>query len=141
VVTHLTTNPSVRCLNRAERTGSFVFNVLWPYVEDVVFFSNQTVSRICARARLSLIISTIFRSLMFSLLSMATSADMFAPFASSYKPQPSLLESRSGVSWRQAIGHQRHVEPVVERGLYIQVDSSIRSTALALISFVLYTSS
>jgi hypothetical protein len=34
VVTHLTTNPPVRCLNRAERTGSLVFNVLWSYVED-----------------------------------------------------------------------------------------------------------
>jgi hypothetical protein len=34
VVTHLTTNPPVRCLNRAERTGSLVFNVLWPYVEN-----------------------------------------------------------------------------------------------------------
>ena len=33
VVTHLTTNPPVRCLNRAERTGSLVFNVLWSYVE------------------------------------------------------------------------------------------------------------
>jgi hypothetical protein len=32
VVTHLTTNPPVRCLNRAERTGSLVFNVLWSYV-------------------------------------------------------------------------------------------------------------
>ena len=28
VVTHLTTNPPVRCLNRAERTGSLVFNVM-----------------------------------------------------------------------------------------------------------------
>jgi hypothetical protein len=36
VVTHLTTNPPVRCLNRAERTGSLVFNVLWSYVEDNV---------------------------------------------------------------------------------------------------------
>jgi hypothetical protein len=35
VVTHLTTNPPVRCLNRAERTGSLVFNVLWSYVEDM----------------------------------------------------------------------------------------------------------
>jgi hypothetical protein len=35
VVTHLTTNPPVRCLNRAERTGSLVFNVLWSYVEDL----------------------------------------------------------------------------------------------------------
>jgi hypothetical protein len=33
VVTHLTTSPPVRCLNRAERTGSLVFNVLWSYVE------------------------------------------------------------------------------------------------------------
>jgi hypothetical protein len=35
VVTHLTTNPPVRCLNRAERTGSLVFNVLWSYVLEV----------------------------------------------------------------------------------------------------------
>jgi hypothetical protein len=34
VVTHLTTNPPVRCLNRAERTGSLVFNVLWSYVVE-----------------------------------------------------------------------------------------------------------
>jgi hypothetical protein len=34
VVTHLTTNPPVRCLNRAERTGSLVFNVLWSYVSN-----------------------------------------------------------------------------------------------------------
>lgn len=33
MVTHLTTNPPVRCLNRAERTGSLVFNVLWSYVD------------------------------------------------------------------------------------------------------------
>jgi hypothetical protein len=37
VVTHLTTNPPVRCLNRAERTGSLVFNVLWSYVEEVLY--------------------------------------------------------------------------------------------------------
>jgi hypothetical protein len=36
VVTHLTTNPPVRCLNRAERTGSLVFNVLWSYVKALV---------------------------------------------------------------------------------------------------------
>jgi hypothetical protein len=36
VVTHLTTNPPVRCLNRAERTGSLVFNVLWSYVKDML---------------------------------------------------------------------------------------------------------
>jgi hypothetical protein len=35
VVTHLTTNPPVRCLNRAERTGSLVFNVLWSYVKGL----------------------------------------------------------------------------------------------------------
>jgi hypothetical protein len=35
VVTHLTTNPPVRCLNRAERTGSLVFNVLWSNVEEL----------------------------------------------------------------------------------------------------------
>ena len=38
MVTHLTTNPPVRCLNRAERTGSLVFNVLWSYVITVDFF-------------------------------------------------------------------------------------------------------
>jgi hypothetical protein len=36
MVTHLTTNPPVRCLNRAERTGSLVFNALWSYVEEKV---------------------------------------------------------------------------------------------------------
>jgi hypothetical protein len=35
VVTHLTTNPPVRCLSKAERTGSPVFNVLWSYVERI----------------------------------------------------------------------------------------------------------
>jgi hypothetical protein len=39
VVTHLTTNPPVRCLNRAERTGSLVFNVLWSYVEELLISS------------------------------------------------------------------------------------------------------
>jgi hypothetical protein len=39
VVTHLTTNPPVRCLNRAERTGSLVFNVLWSYVQIKVQIS------------------------------------------------------------------------------------------------------
>jgi hypothetical protein len=36
VVTHLTTSPPVRCLNRAERTGSLVLNVLWSNVKDAV---------------------------------------------------------------------------------------------------------
>ena len=39
VVTHLTTNPPVRCLNRAERTGSLV--VSWPLTTDIL---NSTVS-------------------------------------------------------------------------------------------------
>jgi hypothetical protein len=42
VVTHLTTNPPVRCLNRAERTGSLVFNVLWSYVEEIAI-QNQYI--------------------------------------------------------------------------------------------------
>jgi hypothetical protein len=43
VVTHLTTSPPVRCLNRAERTGSLVFNVLWSYVKKVVVDANYIV--------------------------------------------------------------------------------------------------
>jgi hypothetical protein len=35
MVTHLTTNPPVSCLNRAERTGSLVFMILWSYVIDM----------------------------------------------------------------------------------------------------------
>ena len=35
MVTHLTTSPPVLCLNRAERTGSLVFRVLWSYVKDL----------------------------------------------------------------------------------------------------------
>jgi hypothetical protein len=35
MVTHLTTNPPVSCLNRAERTGSLVFMILWSYVEEL----------------------------------------------------------------------------------------------------------
>ena len=34
VVTHLTTNPPVNCLSRAEQTGSRVVNVLWSYVVE-----------------------------------------------------------------------------------------------------------
>jgi hypothetical protein len=40
VVTHLTTSPPVRCLNRAERTGSLVFNVLWSYVLILPFYNE-----------------------------------------------------------------------------------------------------
>jgi hypothetical protein len=36
MVTHLTTNPPVSCLNRAERTGSLVFMILWSYVKVLV---------------------------------------------------------------------------------------------------------
>jgi hypothetical protein len=39
VVTHLTTSPPVRCLNRAERTGSLV--VSWPLTTNIL---NSTVS-------------------------------------------------------------------------------------------------
>jgi hypothetical protein len=35
VVTHLTTNPPVSCLNRAERTGSLVLKILWSYVKEL----------------------------------------------------------------------------------------------------------
>jgi hypothetical protein len=48
VVTHLTTSPPVRCLNRAERTGSLVLNVLWSNVKKLKFkefifaFANPT---------------------------------------------------------------------------------------------------
>jgi hypothetical protein len=35
VVTHLTTNPPVSCLNRAERTGSLAFKILWSYVKKL----------------------------------------------------------------------------------------------------------
>jgi hypothetical protein len=38
VVTHLTTNPPVSCLNRAERTGSLVLKILWSYVKDLAIF-------------------------------------------------------------------------------------------------------
>jgi hypothetical protein len=47
VVTHLTTNPPVRCLNRAERTGSLVFNVLWSYVEDTNFVYIYIEKSLC----------------------------------------------------------------------------------------------
>lgn len=52
VVTHLTTNPPVRCLNRAERTGSLVFNVLWSYVKEyynkiiyIVYYTRPNQAR------------------------------------------------------------------------------------------------
>jgi hypothetical protein len=40
VITHLTTNPPVRCLNRAERTGSLV--VSCPVDADALDFSVYT---------------------------------------------------------------------------------------------------
>ena len=51
VVTHLTTNPPVRCLNRAERTGSLVFNVLWSYVEVILIKIIYKVVQIRVEAR------------------------------------------------------------------------------------------
>jgi hypothetical protein len=36
MVTHLTTNPPVSCLNMAERTGSLALMILWSYVKDVL---------------------------------------------------------------------------------------------------------
>jgi hypothetical protein len=44
VVTHRTTSPPVHCLNRAERTGSLVFSVLWSYVKGMV--SKLLISRV-----------------------------------------------------------------------------------------------
>jgi hypothetical protein len=41
VVTHLTTNPPVSCLNRAERTGSLALKILWSYVN--VQFHNAYI--------------------------------------------------------------------------------------------------
>jgi hypothetical protein len=35
VVTHLTTNPPVSRLTRAERTGSRAFEILWSYVKEL----------------------------------------------------------------------------------------------------------
>ncbi|KAF2685345.1 hypothetical protein K458DRAFT_300984, partial [Lentithecium fluviatile CBS 122367] len=36
VVTHLTTSPPVKCLGKAERTGSPGFIFLWSYVLDLI---------------------------------------------------------------------------------------------------------
>ena len=36
MVTHLSTDQPVHCLNMAERTGSLVFSVLWSYVKGEV---------------------------------------------------------------------------------------------------------
>jgi hypothetical protein len=61
VVTHLTTNPPVRCLNRAERTGSLVFNVLWSYVKKYPFniiynlFLNSSHARPAERLSFSIL--------------------------------------------------------------------------------------
>jgi hypothetical protein len=44
VVTHLTTNPPVSCLNRAERTGSLVLKILWSYVKETLYCSSLVVS-------------------------------------------------------------------------------------------------
>jgi hypothetical protein len=44
VVTHLTTNPPVRCLSKAERTGSPVLSVLWSYVVILEISQNMYTS-------------------------------------------------------------------------------------------------
>ena len=52
VVTHLTTNPPIHWLTRAERTGSRAFSVLWSYVKEIAgkefiigrYFAHQAVS-------------------------------------------------------------------------------------------------
>jgi hypothetical protein len=44
VVTHLTTTPPVRCLNRAERTGSLVLNVLWSYLIEFTTYDIDEAS-------------------------------------------------------------------------------------------------
>jgi hypothetical protein len=43
VVTHLTTNPPVSCLIKAERTGSHAFKILWSYVEEELFGGAYSV--------------------------------------------------------------------------------------------------
>jgi hypothetical protein len=45
VVTHLTTNPPVSCLNRAERTGSLVLKILWSYVEEMARYREYEGGR------------------------------------------------------------------------------------------------
>jgi hypothetical protein len=40
VVTHLTTNPPVSRLTRAERTGSRALEILWSYVKALVLVNN-----------------------------------------------------------------------------------------------------
>jgi hypothetical protein len=46
MVTHLTTSQPVRCLNRAERTGSLVFNVLWSYVEILLDYEQYILLKL-----------------------------------------------------------------------------------------------
>jgi hypothetical protein len=46
MVTHLTTNPPVSCLNRAERTGSLVFMILWSYVAKETEYAIYIIHRI-----------------------------------------------------------------------------------------------
>ena len=41
VVTHLTTNPPVSCLNIAEQTGSIVLKILWSYVTELCVLGNM----------------------------------------------------------------------------------------------------
>jgi hypothetical protein len=53
VVTHLTTNPPVSCLNRAERTGSLVLKILWSYVKKWQRYSVLVVDLWCDGSAIS----------------------------------------------------------------------------------------
>jgi hypothetical protein len=44
MVTHLTTNLPVSCLDIAERTGSIAFRILWSYVEELLIGIGYVVS-------------------------------------------------------------------------------------------------
>jgi hypothetical protein len=73
VVTHLTTNPPVRCLNRAERTGSLVLNVLWSNVKVLVDGNEYQVTN-------SLVVTCLTTSLSvlcFSILKRAVTFSVF----------------------------------------------------------------
>lgn len=49
VVTHLATNPPVRCLTRAEQMGSLAFKGLCSYVENKLILALRIVSGVCLR--------------------------------------------------------------------------------------------
>jgi hypothetical protein len=59
VVTHLTTNPPVQCLTRAERTGSRDLIVLWSYVKEWAVDWLLVLGILCLSSILSLTIDEI----------------------------------------------------------------------------------